>query len=657
LDKVPADLFVFVREKRRQGKAGMAEQELNQDYLLALAYAAGGKLQPKRIRVKPVQSIPAETIEQQYVGFGEKYIALRYLAPILSQRDIKRLDKIEAACNNNRTVSKADIEWMVKLHARVIRSYLNAVEFKKLFPKRGEWERFPDFLDLRIADASVRDVFYHPNDYRGKKFYMAFILNLIVKQYAPAVGFEVGELNLQPGRLPPQKGELTTPQLAALIGCDPGTLHNSLARENDNRLDPYIFPHTRIIYGQKTRVFDEGRVQQDIRALKEAFDKGGRRLPPQAGELTVPHLATLIGCDNSGIYNSLAQERDKRLKPYILPEDRFVNGHKTRVFDERKVQQDLEALKDAFGKGKKRFGLQPGELTLKGLVDLIGCDYNTAVTAFHTERDDRLTPYFLRLASFGMRDRPVFDEAKVRGDLASLKEVFGKGGERLPPQKGELTLKDLADLLGCSLMALYNSRSKNDDDRLAPYFLRYASHGKRDRPVFDEAKVRGDLASLKEAFGKGGKRLPPQKGELTFDSLAVLVGCNSAALRWAHKKKGDSRVASYVLPHIRVVAGFDAVVFDEVKVMRDLEQLKEDFGKGGKRLPPQKGEITSSMLIDRLGCVSSTFYRSLAREGDDRLTPYVLPDVRIVQGQDTFVFDEAKVMRDLEDLKHKFGKA
>jgi len=291
------------------------------------------------------------------------------------------------------------------------------------------------------------------------------------------------------------------------------------------------------------------------------------------------------------------------------------------------------------------------------LAGLIGCKRGTLLESIDREGDDRLVPYLIETNRVvGAKEVYVFNEARAKEDLEALKEAFGQ--MLLPPQAGEISAPELADLIGCSHSAVNRSRLNESDHRLNPYLLGEARLIREKRiNVFDAAKVRRDLAGLKEAFGLGGERLPPQPGELTSSMLADLIGCSDSYVKKIVREEGDNRLAAYLLEHVRFLHNQEVSVFDGAKVRRDLDRLKEIFGQGGERLPLQSGELTSSMLAGLIGCHDSSIRKLVKKGGDDRLTPYLLNHTRIMQGREIMVFDEAAVRRDLDKLKRAFGKA
>ena len=881
LEAVNPKLFVFIRDGKSRKSMGIrksGEDSLRSDYLLALAYASM-ELDPKKISTTAIEYLPVEAIEEQYPGFGDKYMDLRYLDPILERRIIKRLNEIEISCNELRGVDKADVEWMVRLHARITINKVNASEFRALFPEVERWRQGQDFFGLKIEGVRIKAIFDYPEEQRGRRFYVESVLNIARNSYAQALGISVRRLQLElseeelntiglrlvqvasmigcshsaigkalnregdnrlapyilsqvqvgdkirvmfdeakvrkdlellkeafglgGGRLPPQAGEISTTEIAALIGISKTLILNALNNPQDNRLSPYLsetqrfaknqpvyvfvaskvmrdlaslreafgrggerlpikkgeitlvvlakligisrdslerelqkgtegiihpylLPHTRVVSGGDVRVFDRAVVQRDLEKIKEAFGKGGDRLPPQDGELTTGELKSLIGCSKGTIQNELAKKNEGKLGPYLLPHTRVVSGKDVRVFDRAAVQRDLEKIKEAFGKGGDRLPPQDGELTtgqlrrligcsnstiqkelskenggrlgpyllphtriiarksarvfdenavmgdlaqlkrafgrvdglrLAQVASMIGCSHGTIRGSLNREGDNRLSPYILSQVQVGDKTRIIFDGSKIAEDLALLKEAFGLGGERLPPQEGEISTTEVADLIGVGRTAIFNALNNPQDNRLSPY-LSETQRFAKNQPVnvFVASKIMRDLASLREAFGRGGERLPIKKGEITLVVLAKLIGIARKSLQGELKKENRGILGPYLFPHTRVVTGRDVIVFDEAAVQRDLEKIKEALGKGGDRLPPQDGELTTGQLRRLIGCSKPTIRRELSKENGGILGPYLLPHTRIIARRSARVFDETEVMRDLAKLKRAFGK-
>jgi hypothetical protein len=285
----------------------------------------------------------------------------------------------------------------------------------------------------------------------------------------------------------------------------------------------------------------------------------------------------------------------------------------------------------------------------------------------------RKTRMFSGMWIEGIRITDIFSyPEEIRGERFRVQEVLGliKGSYiktvdcrtrelLLDPTEEELqgrgisSLK-LAELIGIRFNTVYNCLDRKEDERLSKYLLAKVKLRGREIILFDRVKVLEDLEKLKEAFGLGGVRLPPQEGELTGPQLAELIGCDIKTLYTCLKREGDTRLDPYKKDEVRIVKGSETIVFEEAKVMTDLERLKEVFGLGGYRLPPQEGELTGPQLAELIGCDKHTLRSCLKREGDTRLDPYKKDIVRIVKGSETIVFDKEKVMADLAKLRIMF---
>ena len=220
-----------------------------------------------------------------------------------------------------------------------------------------------------------------------------------------------------------------------------------------------------------------------------------------------------------------------------------------------------------------------------------------------------------------------------------------------------MTGTQLADLIGINFSTIDRSLKRASDTRLNLVLLSHKRAGQTggDIPVFSKARVTQQLQSLKAAFGKGKNRRGPKITELTIKQLRRLIGCSETAIRSALDDPKDDRLTAYLLPQRRVSQRKEIPVFHKGTVTRDIVAIQESFGFGGKRIRPQPGEMQAAALATLIGCTRNTVIHSL--ENDGRLDDYVLPHKRAVGKLDVPVFDEEKVLRDIETIRSKFGKA
>lgn len=578
---VSSNLFCLKRSRKRQsaspngdGNGKSQPRGLRTDYLLALAYVSRS-LKAREINVTPINMVPVAAVLEEHSDFNEKYANLRCLEAILPARTRTRLDRIAADCQKSRAMNQHDIAWLLLTYTEVIRNPISAIQFRNIFDNLSAWRGRAEFSQLMIEGTHVRDIYSYPDEQRGKRFAVAIVLQLYRNSYAPACGIEMRSLVVVGPENAPQPGELTTPQVATLIGCSYSGLRLEVAN-GGGRLAPYLLLQRRIVRGKAVVVFDEARIKADLSGLQEAFGHGGTRLPPRPGELTLPRLASLIGISIPTLNHDLEQE-SSRLEQYRLPQRRIVSGLEVPIFDEEQVRTDLASIQESFGLGGNRLPPQTGELTTGQLANLVSLGHATPAGEVGT--DGRLTKYLLPHRRFmNGTEILVFDEEQVRTDLASIQESFGLGGNRLPPQTGELTPPQTATLIGISATTV-RSELALSNGRLTKYLLpQHRILSGKDVIVLDEALVRADLTSIQESFGLGGNRLPPQTGELTTRQTAKLLNVSYSGLN-ARIVSRDNRLTDYILPTRRIVKGVEIPVFDASLVQRDLEKLKKLFKK------------------------------------------------------------------------------
>jgi hypothetical protein len=457
-------------------------------------------------------------------------------------------------------------------------------------------------------------------------------------------------------RLGPQEGELILSDLVRLIGRTKGVIGYEL-KTPESLLRKCLLPHSRVVKGHPTAVFDEKLIIEALPLLKKSLQVDASVLPQQAGELSVGDLARLIGREKYVIKDAIKRGEFSRCR---VPGKRMVRGHEAVVFDEALVRQDLAVLRTRFkgsppvepqpevrspidppqekacGLSEKLLPPQPGEITVGKLVCLLGCSESAIRNEILNKPNGGRFDGYLLSGKRLVTGQPasVFDEAKIQGDLERLKFIFGVAPDQLPPQSGEITIERLAQLIGINAHTVRKHLDLLSDYR-AP--LRYTAN--HPTVVFDEMKVQAALEKIKESFGLGGEHLPKQEGEIEIGDLADLIEVDHSTIWDEAHKDGGGRVAICLLPFKRYRGTRESIVFSEALAKEHLAELKESFGVGGNRLPLQENEVALGWMAKRIGCPR----KKLEDDENGTLTPYILPGIRVFRGRDVLPLNKTAI--------------